>query len=652
MFFLNYKKCQHHLAQHWLNMPLAKKGIVVIALPLAVLLAALGALYFREQALSNLEHQLRISLKNQRDIQTVHTQLLEASNGVRDYLLTGDNQFLTTFNHAKHLLPTVLNNLHLQLEGDAQKNNLDAIRILVNENLNQLDVLANYKAETANDFLIAKFKLQVASLNTIRIKIEDLKAQEDLLIVQDQTNINFQRDRNINTTLIAALAGILGSIFGMYIFSNTIVNRVRLLRDSAAHLARAEPLNLPSSSQDELGQLSDELAQASALLAKNIEKTMLAQYAAEEANKAKSMFLSRTSHELRTPLNAILGFAQILENELSYGPQKEHANTIISAGQHLLKIINEVLDIAKIESNETSISLQPIDINALIMEAVNYISPVGRIRDNFIEAHLQPNLFAMADKQKLLQVVLNLLTNALKYGPPNSTITVTSHKENGTIKIAIQDQGNGIPKHLQNRLFTPFDRLGAEQTKIEGTGLGLAVSKQLILAMGGTIGVDAEKSIFWLTLNPTNGADSITSNHLFASNSLPPHNQKHKNILYVEDIASNKALVEAIIKRQPNLTYYSASTIKEAKLILAELRFDMAIIDLNLPDGNGEELVNYIRKDNANNNMAVLILTADALTETQVTLSQLGIQAFMTKPLNIAEFTLQLQTITKPKAHE
>jgi signal transduction histidine kinase/CheY-like chemotaxis protein len=636
------------LAKKWQDLPLATKGIVVIMLPLAVLLASLTSLYNREQELTDLEDQLKIALQNQRDIETVHTKLLQASTGVRDYLLTGDKLFLSIFESAKKQLPSILTALEQQLESQSQKERISAIAILVQQNLNSLNSLANYDADQASENLIVEFKLQVQNLNKLRNELEYLSAQEALLVTEDQKKVKLQRQRNLRVTLLAAFTGIFGSIIAVWIFSGTIVKRVKLLRDSAAHLARAESLDLPSKSNDELGQLSDELDHASTLLAKNIYDATEARREAEQANKEKSMFLSRTSHELRTPLNAILGFAQLLQDELAPGKQKDNVNMIRSAGEHLLKLINEVLDIARIESGEVILTLAPTPVNDLLEEAIHYISPLGKIRDIHIAYDIKGTLVALAERQKLLQVILNLLSNALKYGPVNSTVQLNAYQKDGLIIVEVFDEGAGIPKSLKQRLFTAFDRLGAEQSKIEGTGLGLALSKQLMTAMQGSIHVADDKSLFWIELKATTMQEqpNITLPAISAAKRAPSSAHKSK-ILYVEDNAGNRALVEAIIKRHLHLQLFCAATVREGKMMLSEIEPSLIIIDLHLPDDSGEVLVDYIKSSPKMANIPIIILSADAMPDTIKRLEAAGIDRYITKPIDIALFSQQVLTLTE-----
>lgn len=635
------------IAQAWQNLPLGLKGVFVIALPLLVLLASLGSLYLREQESTQLENKLRLALQNQRDIQTVHSQLLEASTGVRDYLLTGDKHFLDIFFRVEQALPAILVQLQAQLENETQKQRLARITPLVEQNLHDLRIMSEYESEVASENLIAKFKSQVNTLDKLRYEIELLNAEEAILVAKDQQDVFEQRQRNITITLLAAISGIVGSLVAVWIFSRTIVKRVRLLRDSAAHLAKAEALDLPSSSRDELGQLSDELEHASQLLAKNINDAIQARHEAEEASTAKSMFLSRTSHELRTPLNAILGFAQLLEEDLSPGKQRDSVSLIKGAGQHLLKLINEVLEIARIESGEIVLALEPVDIANLLQEAQHYIAPIGKIRDININCQCDNALWAMANRQKLLQVVLNLLSNALKYGPHSATVLLKAFQRDHLIVIEVLDQGSGIPPNLQERLFTPFDRLGAEQSKVEGTGLGLALSRQLMLAMHGSIHVADGKGLFWIEIPIATASTSGEPIAIANVRKKTMSGSKKKTILYVEDNASNKALVEAIIQRHRHLKLDCASTIRDARNYLAAVTPALLLIDLHLPDGSGETLVKSLKSNPAYAHIPIIILSADATPESIARLQATGIEHYLTKPLDVAVFTKYLRELTE-----
>jgi signal transduction histidine kinase/ActR/RegA family two-component response regulator len=650
------------LTKKWQDLSLGMKGVILNALPLTVLLASLTSLYFKEQQAAFLEDKLRNTIQTQRDIQAVHTQLVEASTGVRDYLLTGDKAFLKIYVQAYQKLPQILRSLEQKFEDPEQQARIRKIVPLVKKNLADLKVLAdknlsNVSREIIDHELINKFESQSKTLNELRVEIEALGAREAILVAHEQAEVNAERQSSINFTMLAASAGVLGSLIGAWVFSNTIVRRVRQIRDSAAHLARGEPLALPSISRDELGQLSEELDHASQLLAKRAGEAHLARIEAEEASHAKSNFLSRTSHELRTPLNAILGFAQLLESDLPEGRQKNSANLIIGAGKHLLKLINEVLDIARIESGDIAMYVSTFNLADLLDETTNYIRPLGKIRDIEIQTSYEKDMTLCTDRQKLMQVILNLLSNALKYGPENAVVLLRAYEKNEEIFIEVEDTGKGIAPERRTRVFTPFDRLGAEKTTTEGTGLGLALSKQMMDAMGGSITISDQKSVFTLSLPKKNHAQEtqtivVSPINQSAQAPTPPTTldaTKTKNVklnvLYVEDNASNRALVEAIVKRHHSLKLHLANNLKEGLHYLKNIAPDLFMIDLHLPDGTGEVLIQAIKNDVRFKTTPILVLSADAMPETIARVKKLDITEYFTKPLDIARFNQYLQQL-------
>lgn len=643
-----------YLNQLWQDAPLTIKGIILNTLPLTVLLASLALIFESEQQAALLERRVQNALQIQQDIQTLQTQLLEASTGVRDYLLTDNSQFLSGYESAKQAMPQLLNSLELRLDDQAQQKLLLVIHPLVQKNLNDLAALASNTEKEANEELIRKFSSQGAALNQLRAHLDQMSLRESRIVDQDKKEVIYERKRNLRITLMAVIAGVFGSLLGVWVFTQTIVARVRTIRDSAIHLVKSEPLALPSISQDELGELTMELEHASQLLKKSAQEAHLARVEAEEASAAKSNFLSRTSHELRTPLNAILGFAQILENDLPDGRQKDSATLIHNAGQHLLKLINEVLDISRIESGDIGMSMEVIALNPLLEEAYHYLKPLEKVRDMSIVTRFEPGLKVRADRQRLLQVILNLLANALKYGPENTTVTVSAYRQQGQIRVEVQDQGAGIAAELRSRLFTPFDRLGAERTVTEGTGLGLVLSKQLLDAMGGQIGVAEDKSMFWFSLPASEedlqtqaAAESAITADIQGSTTATA---RKRHILYVEDNPSNQALMQAIMTKHRHIKLHIAASLQESMVWLRDMTPDMLLLDLNLPDGSGESLIQHIqsRRDDLRE-IPLVILSADALPETMQRLNELGITHYFTKPLNVASFNqLLLKILPEP----
>jgi signal transduction histidine kinase/CheY-like chemotaxis protein len=629
----------------WQDLSLTTKGIVLNALPLTVLLASLALIFESEQQAALLERRVQNALQIQQDIQTLQTLLLEASTGVRDFLLTGNRQFLAGYESAKQSMPQLLSSLEHNLDDRSQQHLLQVIHPLVDKNLDDLAILASHSEDEADEALIGKFSSQGNALTQLRAHLDRMSLRESAIVDQDKKEVIYERKRNLRITLMAVIAGVVGSLIGVWLFTQTIVARVKTIRDSAIHLVKGEPLALPSISRDELGELTSELEHASQLLTQSAQEAHLARVDAEEASAAKSNFLSRTSHELRTPLNAILGFAQILENDLPEGRQKDSATLIHNAGQHLLKLINEVLDISRIESGDISMSMEVIALNHLLEEAYHYLKPLEKVRDISIETHFEPDLKVRADRQRLLQVILNLLANALKYGPENTSVTFSAYRHNGQIRVDVRDQGQGIPAALRSRLFTPFDRLGAERTVTEGTGLGLVLSKQLMDAMGGQIGVAEDQSLFWISLPETEQATQQVpppADAHPAPNALPAstaHRSAKQHILYVEDNHSNQALIEAIMSKHRHLKLHLAASLQESMVWLRDMQPDLLLLDLNLPDGSGESLIQHIQSSRQDLQATpIVILSADALPETLQRLHALGITHYFTKPLNVAAF--------------
>ena len=629
----------------WQDLSLTTKGIVLNALPLTVLLASLALIFESEQQAALLERRVQNALQIQQDIQTLQTLLLEASTGVRDFLLTGNRQFLAGYESAKQSMPQLLSSLEHNLDDRSQQHLLQVIHPLVDKNLNDLAVLASHSEEEADEALIGKFASQGDALNRLRAHLNQMSLRESTIVNQDKKEVIYERKRNLRITLMAVIAGVVGSLIGVWLFTQTIVARVKTIRDSAIHLVKGEPLALPSISRDELGELTSELEHASQLLTQSAQEAHLARVDAEEASAAKSNFLSRTSHELRTPLNAILGFAQILENDLPEGRQKDSATLIHNAGQHLLKLINEVLDISRIESGDISMSMEVIALNQLLEEAYHYLKPLEKVRDISIETHFEPDLKVRADRQRLLQVILNLLANALKYGPENTSVTFSAYRHHGQIRVDVRDQGQGIPAELRSRLFTPFDRLGAERTVTEGTGLGLVLSKQLMDAMGGQIGVAEDQSLFWISLPETEQVAEYPAQHantgaeIKAPSTTTTRRSVKRHILYVEDNHSNQALIEAIMSKHRHLKLHLAASLQESMVWLRDMQPDLLLLDLNLPDGSGESLIQHIQSSRKDlQAIPIVILSADALPDTMQRLNALGITHYFTKPLNVAAF--------------
>jgi CheY-like chemotaxis protein len=364
---------------------------------------------------------------------------------------------------------------------------------------------------------------------------------------------------------------------------------------------------------------------------------------AERANQAKNDFLSRMSHELRTPLNAILGFSQLLEMDIENPQQRESVQHIHKAGHHLLELINEVLDISRIETDRLALSLKAVRLSSCLEEVTSLLQPLFSQSGVHLRADssVQNQYYVLADTQRLKQILLNLLSNAAKYNRKRGTVTVSCETPRpGWLRLNVADTGGGIPADKLGRLFTPFDRLDAERTTVEGTGLGLALSKRLAEAMNGTLGVHSEVGVgstFWVELPLTRkGTGELTLPEETAWSTENASAQR-PTILYIEDNAANVALVRRILShRHVNLLVASSG---EGGLEMARKRNpSLVLLDLGLPDLSGEEVLRQLRSSPATRRTPVVIVSADALPKNIQRLWAAGINEYLTKPLDINRF--------------
>ena len=373
-------------------------------------------------------------------------------------------------------------------------------------------------------------------------------------------------------------------------------------------------------------------------------KLRLAHAVAERASQAKSEFLSRMSHELRTPLNAILGFAQLLQMDELPSQQARSVAQILKSGRHLLDLINEVLDIARIEAGRMSISLEAVQIESAIQEVFDLIRPQAAARKISLSCEIpsSTDVFALADRQRLRQVLLNLLVNAVKYNREGGEIAVRVNLTlDGHLRLQVRDTGPGIPPEKMERLFVPFDRLGLTDSGMEGAGLGLALSKGLMEAMKGRIGavsVVGEGSTFWLELPlVTDRLQEILMAEVEAN--LTEEMRKHQGVvLYVEDNLANVTLVEAIMARLPGVRLINAMQGRLALELAREHRPNLVLLDLHLPDISGTTVLENLRAEPRTQEIPVVVISADATPGQTKRLLALGARRYLAKPINVREF--------------
>lgn len=364
---------------------------------------------------------------------------------------------------------------------------------------------------------------------------------------------------------------------------------------------------------------------------------------AERANEAKSEFLSRMSHELRTPLNAMLGFAQLLGMDDLNADQAASVEHIMSGGHHLLGLINEVLDLACIESGHLAISLEPVALSAVLDDALALVRPQAAATSVSLPTHVPAgaDVHVVADQQRLRQIILNLLSNAVKYNSEAGTVSLScERREDGRLRLGFTDTGAGVAAEDVERIFSPFQRLGAAATAIEGTGLGLAVSKRLADAMGAEIGlssVPGQGSTFWVDLTVADSQATPSEMPVLERWELRP-GAKPATVLYIEDNPSNLQLVAALLNRRPHVRLLTANSGHMGLEAAREGSPDLVLLDLDLPDISGAEVLSRLRSNVPTEMIPVVVVSADA-TESQVRrLLAAGATAYLTKPLDVDLF--------------
>jgi PAS domain S-box-containing protein len=372
-----------------------------------------------------------------------------------------------------------------------------------------------------------------------------------------------------------------------------------------------------------------------------------AKFVAEKANRSKSEFLSRMSHELRSPLNAILGFAQLMGSDTPAATPQQQASIdqILRAGWYLLELINEVLDLAVIESGKLSLSVEPVSLEEVLIECQAMVEQQGQKRSltlsfpSFDTPH-----FVLADRVRLKQILINLLSNAIKYNQPGGKVVLDcTATSGGRTRINVRDTGTGLPKEKLTQLFQPFNRLGRENSVEEGTGIGLVVSKLLVELMGGAIGVESkvgEGSVFWFELGsasaprlaigklgPTTGEHAAAKTHATL-----------RTLLYIEDNTANLKLVEQILARRTDLRLLSTWNGTLGIEMARESMPDVILMDINLPGLTGFQALKILREDPVTAHIPVMAISANAMMGDIKKGLAAGFFRYLTKPIDIAEF--------------
>jgi PAS domain S-box-containing protein len=410
-----------------------------------------------------------------------------------------------------------------------------------------------------------------------------------------------------------------------------IIHRVEDVTEFVEHLGHAaEPQEVASELRDRIEHIRAEILHRSAQLQE-------ANAELRAVNAAKNEFLSRMSHELRTPLTAIAGFSELLALDALEPDQHQSAETIQRASKHLLRLVDDVLDMAQIEAGVLSISLEPVPVADVVAGAVELVRPLADRNHVKLDACSPPTeLYALADNQRLKQVLVNLIVNGIKYNRPGGKVTISVQHQDHAARIEVADTGVGIDEHSIQKLFTPFERLGAAE--VEGTGLGLAVSKAIVEGMGGQIGVHStagEGSTFWVSFDqapaPETEVRGVPESGALASR----HYEGTRHLLYVEDTLTNIRFVEAVLRRRPSVELIPAMMGSLGIELAREHRPDLILLDLHLPDLSGEEVLTRLRGLEETRDTPVIVLTADATDAARTPGVETLANGFVTKPIGV-----------------
>ena len=400
--------------------------------------------------------------------------------------------------------------------------------------------------------------------------------------------------------------------------------------------------------QETLRQLNAELEQRVAQRTVELER---AKNEAEQANNAKSDFLSRMSHELRTPLNGILGFAQLLAYNTAHEldpEQADYVQEIIHAGENLLALINEVLDLSRIESGRLELEPMPLAIAQTVRECVMMVQTPAAERNVTISVNSTGDYVVRADRLRLRQILLNLLSNAVKYNREGGSVAISCRGSgDGWARVSVQDSGRGIAADDLTRLFRPFERLQSAYDGIEGSGIGLVISRQLTEAMGGSIGVESiagEGSTFWVEFPLLTGSATEPQHNLVAMQAAM---SSSCNVLYIEDNPISVRLVQKSIAGRLGIVILGACTAELGLQMARAHHPDIILLDINLPGMNGFEALGILKSDAVTRDIPVIAISANAMERDIKKGLDAGFVDYLSKPVDIIQLLLVISRLAE-----
>jgi signal transduction histidine kinase/DNA-binding response OmpR family regulator len=658
------------LHRWWLDRSVRIKGLYVVAVPLAALVATVSV----SLAVGSAERHERVAERSALAVTTaagrVLTAALNAETGVRGYALTHDQEFLAPYRMARSQIGADERGLRAAAAADDDSSRavaVDAAAARVFGGLPHLVTLAG--GNPPDRVLVPVLRAGKRAMDELRAQVAMLIAGRPAAVAAGSGRLSELETTSEILNISGLVLGLLAGLAGVARFTAGISRRVAAAAANADRLGEAQPLRPADHSMDDIGRLSGALARAEQLLSGRAAELTAARDEALRATQAKTAFLTATSHELRTPLNSILGFTQLLAMARLTLEDQDSVQRIFAAGRHLLTLINDLIDIARIESGELSLSLEPVALEPLAAEAAQLIAPLAAQRAITVGIECtHPGLAAHTDRQRLSQVLVNLLSNAVKYNRPRGAITLSCHEAGpGHAAITVTDTGSGLDEEALARIFNPFERLTAATAGIEGTGIGLPLARALTQAMDGQLTASStpgQGSAFTITL--PRGADM--TGQPAAPLSPPPRSAVPApvgppasaprpvaaakpliRVLYAEDNPDNIEVVSRFLNNRPNTTVHAVTTGPDGVEHARQHLPDLILLDLHLPGLTGEQVLTELKADPATAAIPVVILSAEASPSTIRRLLAAGARDYLTKPIILTELDDLLQALTGPQ---
>ena len=633
----------------------------MVAVPLIALMGVASASLLLQQS----ETGERNVSTNARNLTSAASQVLadavNAETGIRGYAATRDPLFLDPYNLTLTRIGAERRSLReaaVMAGGVRQQQQVDATTGQVLFELAQLRSAVRQGVPIGN--LRPALEKQKNTMDLLRRQVASLASAPTAVVAIQHNKITALQTRIELLDVAGLVLGLLAGLAGVALFASGIARRVGLNAENARRLGEGQPLEPIIRADDEIGRLAESHLTAEKLLASRAEELTKARDEAMTATRAKTSFLSSTSHELRTPLNSILGFTQLLQMSELSDEDSDAVERILGAGRHLLTLINELIDIARIESGDLSLSLEPVLIRPLIEECSQLMAPIAAERSiRIIQQCPHPALATHADRHRLSQVLINLISNAVKYNHRGGTITIACREEiAGHAGIVVSDTGPGISAENIERIFVPFERLGAEQTVVEGTGIGLPLARALTEAMHGGLtasSVLGKGSAFTVSLPRAPDLVHIPAPGLAkASPAAGPHARAGASIsvLYIEDNPANVELVTRFLRGKPNIRLRSEASGRAGIESATRDVPDIILLDLHLPDMHGDQVLSELKAEPATAAIPVVVLSADASRAVVHRLLASGALAYLTKPIELAELGTLLDTFAAARAQD